>query len=209
MDIELNKIAGAVLGTCLFAMGLNVASGAIFSPRKAGDAGYALPAPEEAPGGEAAAKPGESDKPLPVLLASADATKGQSAARKCGACHDFSKGGPNKVGPNLYGVVGRPKGSHEGFNYSAAMKAKGGDWSFDEINKFIANPKADIPGTIMAFAGVNSGGERADILAYLRTLSDNPVPLPAAEANANPGGGPAPAGDPAAKPGPAPAPEAK
>lgn len=180
-SFELNKVLGAVLSTLLFVMGLNVVSSIIFAPHKAGDAGYALPSPEAESAGAAATKPGESDKPLPVLLASADPAKGQTAARKCAACHDFTKGGPNKVGPNLYGVVGRPKASHAGFNYSAAMKAKGGDWSYDEVNKFITNPKADIPGTIMAFAGVAGGGERADILAYLHTLADTPVPFPPAE----------------------------
>ena len=183
-SFELNKIMGAVLGTCLFVMGLNIVSAAVFTPKKAGDAGYALPAPEEGGAGAPAAKPGEADKPLPVLLASADPAKGQTAARKCAACHEFSKGGANKVGPGLYGIIGRPKASHEGFNFSAALKAKGGDWSFDEINKFIQNPKGYVPGTTMAFAGVAAGTERADILAYLRTLSDNPVPLPAADASA-------------------------
>ncbi len=94
------------------------------------------------------------------------------------ACHSFEKGGPNKVGPDLYGVVERPKGSHEGFNYSAAMKAKGGNWTYEDLDHFIHGPKAFVQGTIMAFAGVPSGAERADILAYLRTLSDKPVDFP-------------------------------
>jgi cytochrome c len=188
-----NKIAGAILGTLLFAMGLNIFSGVIYTPKKPAVPGYDLPAPE------VGAAAGGSDQqaqaePLPILLASADPAKGQASSKKCLACHSIHKGEPNKIGPNLYGVIGHPKGAHEGFNYSAAMKGKGGQWTFEELNTFIANPKGYVPGTIMAFAGIGNPKERADLIRYLQTLSDAPVPLPAAEA--------APAAQPAAAPGP-------
>jgi cytochrome c len=176
-SFELNKVAGAILGTFLFIMAVHLLGGVLYSPHKPAVPGYDLPAPQEETAAGAAA-PAAPAEPLPVLLAKADPGKGQAAAKKCAACHTFGKGEPNKVGPNLYGVLGGPKAHAPGFNYSAAMRSKGGDWNFEELNAFITNPKAHVPGTIMAFAGVPQAGERADILAYVRTLSDNPVPLP-------------------------------
>lgn len=176
MNIELNKIAGGVLGTCLFAMGLGAVSNMIYTPHKPAKPGYDLPV------GEASAKPAAAAAapaaPLSQLMAKADAAKGQDAFKACAACHTADKGGANKVGPHLYGVVARAKGSVAGFGYSDAMKAKGGDWSFQALDAFIANPKADVPGTKMAYGGEKDAEKRANILAYLRTLSDNPAPLP-------------------------------
>jgi cytochrome c len=180
-SFELNKILGAILGTCLGILSINIAAGAIFAPVKPAKPGYEIVVPEQQPGG--AAKPAEPQVPIEQLLAKAEIGRGENSAKKCAACHTFTKGGPNLVGPNLWGIVGRPKASHAGFNYSAALKAKGGDWTIDDLNAFITNPRADIPGTNMTFAGVSRESERADLLVYLNSLADSPAPLPkAAEA---------------------------
>jgi len=181
-SFELNKILGAVLGTCLFVLALNIAAGAMFSAPKPAKPGFEIAVQEHPAGGAAPAAPAP-DEPIEKLLASADTGRGESAAKKCQACHTFNKGEPNRVGPNLYGVVGRDRASVAGFNYSAAMKGKGGKWTIEELNHFLTNPRGFIPGTSMSFAGLPKGSERADVIAYLNSKSDNPAPLPkAAEA---------------------------
>lgn len=181
-SFELNKILGAVLGTCLVLLALNISANAIFAPVKPAKPGYAIAVPEADTHGPAA--PAEPEKPIAVALASASVDKGAASAKKCASCHTFEKGGPNRVGPNLYEVMTRGHAAVGGFNYSAAMTAmKGTPWSYDELDKFLTNPKVAMKGTNMSFAGINRQTERADVIVYLRSLSDNPPPLPqAAEA---------------------------
>lgn len=185
-SFEVNKIAGAVLGTLLLTMALGLFSGFIYAPPVPTKPGYELPAAAEETGGEGAAKAAAPAEPLPVLLSHADVAKGQAFAKACGACHNFEKGAGPKVGPPLYGVVGRDVASVQGFAYSDALKAKGGKWDYDKINAFITSPKAYAPGTKMTFAGESDPVKRADIVDYLHTLSDNPEPLPPADAPAAP-----------------------
>jgi cytochrome c len=127
----------------------------------------------------AAAVSTPAEPPLDTLLASADPARGQAYTKKiCIACHNFAEGAGNKVGPDLYGVVGRDKGSYPGYTYSAAMKAKGGKWTFADLNTWLTKPSAFIHGTKMAYAGQENPQLRADVIDYLRTLSHNPEPLP-------------------------------
>ena len=178
-SFELNKVLGAILATCLILLVTSFAAGAIFSPNLPEKPGFEIAVKEESHGGGKEAAPAPSE-PIEKLLQTASVEKGAAAAKKCAACHTFEKGGPNRVGPNLFGIVERARASEAGFNYSAAMKAKGGKWTYDDLNKFIANPKGFVPGTAMGFAGIPKDSERADVIDYLHTLADSPVPLPTA-----------------------------
>lgn len=178
-SFEFNKVAGAVLGSLLFLMGLGVISSTLFARPHMNKPGYDLPsAAADSHAGPAAAAP---TVPLPELLAKADPKKGENYVKACAICHNLEKGGAAKPsGPNLPGVVGRKLGSTDYAGYSDPLKAKGGEWSYEALNAFITNPKAFVPNTKMSYPGEKDAQKRADMIAYLRSITDNPPPLPAA-----------------------------
>jgi cytochrome c len=177
-----NKISGAVLGTLLLVLGLGNLSGIIFHHDKVDPEkpGYRVEVAEAAPaegGGEAAAP-----KPIGVLLASANAENGVKEAKACAACHKFEKGGANGTGPALWDIIERPKASTAGFAYSEGLKAMAADkWTYENLNAFLLAPKAYVKGTKMAFGGIKNDAKRADLIAYLASLSDAPKPFPPAQ----------------------------
>jgi cytochrome c len=169
---QINKILGLVLGTLLFLQAVHIVD-AMFVPGKVAKRGSEVAVKEE--------QPVAAGAQLDSLLASASAERGAQLAKPCEICHNVEEGQGPKIGPHLYGVVDRSVASVAGFNYSAALKAKGGKWTFAALNKWLTDPRADVPGTSMTFAGVSSEKQRADVIAYLNTLSKNPVPLPKAK----------------------------
>jgi cytochrome c len=216
---EVNKLLAGLLGTCFVVFSVGLVSDALFASPTPEKPGYAIEATEPAEGGGAG--PAVEAKPIADLLATANVEQGAAVFKKCQACHSGEKGGPNKVGPDLWDIVDRPVAEHEGFGYSAGMKdfSKGGaeKWTYDNLNHFITSPKKFVKGTAMGFAGLPKDEDRANVIAYLRTLSDSPKPLPTpgaaadATAPAKPAEGAAPAkpAEGAAPAAPAPAAPAK
>jgi cytochrome c len=175
---RLNQIAMAVLGALLLFFGAKTIINIAYEEHEPEKPGLEVAGTEEKPGGDEAQPGGGAE--LATLLASANPEKGAEIAKKCAVCHSFDKGGPNMIGPDLYGVLGRKIASHEGYEYSDALKAKSSEtWDYEKINHMIENPNAFAPGTKMAlFPGLPDAKQRADVLAFLRTKNDDPPPLP-------------------------------
>ncbi len=209
-SFEWNKIIGAVLGTAIFIFVVRQAAEVIYEPEQPAKPGYVVEGMTETAGSAATAPVAEVVPDWGTVLAAADVAAGKSVSVRCEQCHDLSKGGPNKIGPNLYDVVDRDRATHAGFDYSGAMKAKGGKWTYDELFKYLKSPQSYVPGTKMSFAGLSREQERVNLIAYLRSDADSPAAIPApapkAAAAAPAGAAPAAAGAapadaaPAAKP---------
>lgn len=181
MNSKLNMYAGALLGTVFVFMTVGIVGEAIFGEEAPEKEGFAIQVAEGSGGGESDKQAAPEVQSVVPLLASADAGNGEKIFKKCQACHSGEKGGPNKVGPDLWGIVGRPVAAHEGFSYSSALKdyaQKADKWTYEDLNHFLHKPKEEVPGTKMGFSGLPDVQDRADLLAYLQTLSDSPVPFP-------------------------------
>ncbi|MGH6894155.1 MAG: c-type cytochrome [Dongiaceae bacterium] len=173
-SLEGNKIAAAILVGGMITLSVGIATDFLYRPHHTAEASHE--------GAEPAAKKGPVViEPVLGLIASADVAKGETIAKKCLTCHSFDAASANKVGPGLYGVIGRMAGTHEGFAYSEPMKAHGKPWTYADISHFIAHPKDFVPGTKMTFPGLPNGQDRADLLAWLRDQAPSPAPLPTSD----------------------------
>ncbi len=175
MNMEFNKIFGAVLVAGITAMVAGMAADVVIQPDELEKNAYHI---EVAAVSTANAAPAAKElAPITPLLAAADTDAGKKKSKACAACHTFDKGGANRVGPNLWNIVGRDKAGVAGFAYSDAMKERGGVWDYEALNSFLAKPKKDMPGTKMNYAGLKKEKDRANMIAWLRSLSDAPQPI--------------------------------
>jgi cytochrome c len=179
MDDRFNTIAGWVLGAGIVALGASIVAGEMFHSERPEEMGYPIEGVvQEGEGGA------EAEKPIEFYLASADPAAGEQVFKKCTACHNADQGGANALGPNLWDVLGEPIGKGKGFPFSPALSGVGGTWNWDNMSEWLKSPKKFAPGTKMTFAGLSNPQDRANVIAFLNTHSDNPLPLPEAPAEA-------------------------
>lgn len=176
--VDANNVLTAILAAIVFAMTLGLVGKMLFQPEQLAQQVYAPEVAEAVPTA-AEAPAAAAIEPIGPLLAAADVDAGKKTAKKCTACHTFDEGGAQKIGPNLWNVVDRNVSAVSGYGYSAALEGKSGEsWSYENLNLFLIKPKDWAPGTKMAFAGLKKAKDRANLIAYLRSLSSNPAPLP-------------------------------
>src|SRR5687768_13838833 len=187
MQDRFTTISGWVLFAGIIALGSSIVTGEVFHAERPETMGYPIE------GVELEGAEGEAAKPIAFYLASADPAKGEQVFKKCAACHNAEPGGPNALGPALFGVMGNPVAGHPGFAFSPALKEKGGSWDWETMSQWLANPKKFAPGTKMTFAGLGNPEDRANVMAFLNSRDSSPLPVPAAPAEA--------AADTASKPG--------
>ena len=177
MDDRFNTIAGWVLFAGIVALGSSIVAGESFHSERPEHMGYPIEGVvQEGEGGA------EAEKPIAFYLASADPAAGEQVFKKCTACHNADQGGANALGPNLWDVLGEPVGKGKGFPFSSALSGVGGTWNWDNMSEWLKSPKKFAPGTKMTFAGLSNPQDRANVIAFLNTHSDSPLPLPAAPA---------------------------
>lgn len=177
-SFEINKMVAAVLVAGLIGMVAGQLSRALVHEEVPEDPAYMVAGMQAEPAGGEAEQQDTGPEPVAPLLAAATVEDGQSVARKCQACHSFDQGGPNKIGPNLYNIVGGPKAHAEGFNYSSALSGAEGTWSYEDLNGYLHDPRGWLPGTRMSFPGLKKAEERAAMIKYLMSITENPPPVP-------------------------------
>jgi len=178
MSLEFNKAAAAILLTGIVVMGSGMIADTLIHEKKLEKSAYTVEGVEQPAGATAVAVVEEVLPPISPLLATADVAAGQAVTKKCTVCHTFDKGGANKVGPNLWGIVNKAKAADSSFAYSQALQDKGGVWTYENLNSFMHKSKKYVPGTKMVFVGLRKEKDRANLIGYLRTLADSPVALP-------------------------------
>ena len=176
-SFEFNKIIAAILIALLIVKAADLISDRLIEPKMLKDNAYKIagvsPTAEKPP---EVAKKGPA--PLEPLLAAASVQQGETVFKKCASCHTIDKGGANRIGPNLYGIVGAPKAKRVGYTYSSAMGKSEGTWTLDDLNDYLYSPRDFVPGTKMSFAGIKDDKERVDLIAYMMKESDSPMPIP-------------------------------
>ena len=189
-SFEWNKVLGAVLGTLLVVVALKLGSMMLYEVPEPAKPGYVVPGVvvTTATSTSSSASEAEVIPDWGTVLPKADVAHGKTISVACEQCHDLSKGGPNKIGPNLWNIVNRARATHPGYDYSSAMSSSHDPWTYSKLFVYLNSPQAVVPGTKMSFAGVKNAQDRVDLIAYLRTLADSPaaIPAPAPKAAAAP-----------------------
>jgi cytochrome c len=177
-SFDLNKVMMAILIALILSLLSGIIAEKLVSPKKLAHNSFVVEGVEEVSSASGAEVKDDVIEPVAALMVSANVENGQKLAKQCLQCHSFEKGGANKIGPNLWNVVGNKHGHLGGYAYSSSLLKKEGKWDYENLNHFLYKPKVYIPGTKMSFVGLKKVKDRADIIAYLRTLSDSPIALP-------------------------------